>query len=117
LGKGEGGEGILRYHEKTMITNNSQLYEVTPLKFYLSKSFPNPFREKTIIKYCLAYKVKVKIEIINSEDKLIKKLVDDEKAAGNYEVEFIPGNLAEGAYFCQFQAGSFIDAKEINLIK
>ncbi len=62
--------------------------DLEPSEFYLSQNYPNPFREKTIIKYCVAYKTRVKLTVYNSEGKEIKKLVDEEKNPGTYEVEF-----------------------------
>ena len=62
--------------------------DLVPSEFYLSQNYPNPFREKTTIKFCVAYKTKVKLEVFNSEGKLIKKLLDEEKEAGTYEIEF-----------------------------
>jgi len=46
-----------------MLNHNSLMDEATPLKFHLSQNYPNPFSEKTIIKYCVAYKTRVQITI------------------------------------------------------
>jgi hypothetical protein len=62
--------------------------ELVPSEFYLCQNYPNPFNEKTIIKYCVAYKTRVQITVYNSDGKLIEKLVDEEKNPGTYEVEF-----------------------------
>jgi len=61
--------------------------ELVPSQFYLSQNYPNPFSKKTIIKYCVAYETRVKLEVFR-EGRLIKKLVDEEKDAGTYEIEF-----------------------------
>jgi len=68
-----------------MLNNND---EVTPIKFFLSQNYPNPFYEKTVIKYCVAYKTRVQITVYNAEGKEIEKLVDEEKQPGTYEVQF-----------------------------
>lgn len=62
--------------------------EYLPSEFYLSQNYPNPFSKKTTIKYCVAYKTKVQITVFNHYGKVIEKLVDEEKEAGTYEVEF-----------------------------
>ena len=58
---------------KNLLNNNSIKEEVIPLEFYLSQNYPNPFKDKTIIKYCVAYKTKIQITIFNSENKEIRK--------------------------------------------
>jgi hypothetical protein len=73
---------------KNMLNNNSLLDDVTPLTFQLGQNYPNPFRERTTIKYCIAYKTKVKLKVYDEEHKEIETLVDEEKESGTYEVEF-----------------------------
>ena len=108
-----------------------------PTKFHLSQNYPNPFKDKTTIKYCIAFKTLVKITIYNSEGEMIEKLVDEVKQAGTYEVEFYPvkrqvitnpesnirfqissiGHQEPGVLFCQMKAGKFIVEKEMTLIQ
>lgn len=71
-----------------VFNNNSRMDEVTPLKFYLSQNYPNPFSEKTTIKYCVAYKTKVRLTVFDEDGNEIEKLVDEEQKAGTYEVVF-----------------------------
>jgi hypothetical protein len=41
--------------------NNSVVWDdITPFTFQLSQNYPNPFKDRTTIKYCIAYKTKVK---------------------------------------------------------
>ncbi len=47
----------------------------------------------------------------------IATLVNEEKPAGNYEVEFNATNLPSGIYFYQLNAGSFIETKKMLMIK
>jgi hypothetical protein len=71
-----------------MLNNNLLMDEVIPLQFHLSQNYPNPFNEKTVVKYCVAYKTRVQLTVYDSEGKEIEKLVDDEKQPGTYEIEF-----------------------------
>jgi CubicO group peptidase (beta-lactamase class C family) len=92
--------------------------EVTPIKFFLSQNYPNPFSEKTVIKYCVAYKTRVQIAVYNTDGKEIEKLVDEEKSPGTYEVEFSTchsresWNLSQGYYFYRMTAGDFTSEKK-----
>ncbi|MGE5848357.1 MAG: T9SS type A sorting domain-containing protein [Ignavibacteria bacterium] len=44
-------------------------------------------------------------------------LVNEEKAAGNYEIEFNGNNLSSGVYFYKIQAGSFNQTRKMVLLK
>ncbi len=86
-----------------MLNNNSIIDNVTPLEFYLYQNYPNPFSDKTTIKYCVAYKTRVQIKVYDSEGELIGRLVDEDKQPGAYQVEFHSaaggGRLPEGDYY------------------
>lgn len=80
-----------------MINHNSLMDEATPFKFHLSQNYPNPFSEKTTIKYCVAYKTRVQITVYDSEGKEIEKLVDKEQQPGAHQVEFSISHFRESA--------------------
>jgi hypothetical protein len=96
-----------------------------PLKFFLSQNYPNRFKEKTAIKYCLAYKSRVRLIVFNSYNKKVKTLVDEIKEPGTYEVEFDyrlchsggDQDLMSGNYYYQLEAGEFLITKKMILIK
>jgi hypothetical protein len=90
--------------------------DLVPSEFYLSQNYPNPFRGKTTIKFCVAYKTKVKLAVFNSEGKLIKKLLDEKKEAGTYEVEFDASGFTEDNYINQLEAGDFLSRKKMILL-
>jgi hypothetical protein len=100
---------------------NSGMYiidgDLTPPEFYLGQNYPNPFCEKTTIKYCVAYKTWIRIIVFNPEGKIIKKLVDEEKNAGTYELEFNAYDLTSGVYSYQLRAGNFSQTKKLLLTK
>jgi hypothetical protein len=47
----------------------------------------------------------------------IVRLVNEEKPAGEYQVEFDGSNLPSGVYFYQLKTGSFIQTKKMILLK
>ena len=104
-----------------MSNNNSLMDEVIPLQFRLSQNYPNPFKVKTTIKYCIAYKTRVKLTVYNSEGKEIQKLVDEEKKPGTYEIVFQSAvsstQLANGNYFYFLEAGDYKSEKTMFLQK
>ena len=112
--------------------------DYNPSEFYLGQNYPNPFKDKTTIKYCIPHKIKVKITVYNSAGEMIQKLLDEEKKAGTYEIEFstkdaLPAGsqgsayggypisrnryLEAGIYFYQLKAGNYLFEKEMKVIK
>jgi 5-hydroxyisourate hydrolase-like protein (transthyretin family) len=99
--------------------------EFVPSEFYLGQNYPNPFEDKTIIKYCIAFKTIVKLKVYNSDGKVIEKLIDEEKKPGTYEIEFNASachscesrKLQEGTYFYRLEAGDYTSEKKMVLQK
>jgi hypothetical protein len=97
--------------------------DLVPSEFYLGQNYPNPFKEKTVIKYCVAYKTRVQLTVCDSDGGEIEKLVDEEKQPGTYEVEFSAcypresGNPKEGIYFYRLEAGNYSSEKKMEIIK
>ena len=104
--------------------NNSFMNEFEPSEFYLSQNYPNPFRDKTTIKYCVAFRTRVILTVYNAEGKEIEKLVDEEQNPGTYEVEFfqsavIPASRQSpsGSYYYRLEAGDYKNEKKMLLQK
>ncbi|HVO75163.1 MAG TPA: T9SS type A sorting domain-containing protein [Ignavibacteriaceae bacterium] len=105
-----------------------------PKDFTLSQNYPNPFNPTTYFKFSIPKTSFVSIKIFDILGSEVATLVNEEKPAGNYTVEFSAkggsasggnaGNLASGIYFCRMQtytakggAVNFSDTKKIILIK
>jgi len=97
--------------------------EFIPSEFFLSLNYPNPFKEKTIIKYCVAFKTRVQLTVYDSDGGAIEKLVDEEKNPGTYEVEFNTverhsnASLQSGSYSYRLEAGNYSNEKKMILLK
>jgi hypothetical protein len=89
----------------------------TPDKFYLSQNFPNPFNPGTKINYSIPLSGFVTLKIYDIMGNEIATLVNEEKSAGNYEVEFDGSNLSSGLYFYTINTGSFSQVKKMILLK
>lgn len=90
--------------------------EIIPLDFHLSQNYPNPFSTKTTIKYCVGYRSKVKIIVFNADDKIVEKLVDEEKDGGTYEIDFFRNELTPGTYYYRMTAGNYSEIKKIKIL-
>ena len=91
--------------------------ELIPSEFYLSQNYPNPFKEKTTIKYCVPEKTLIKLTVLDPKMKIFKILVNEVREAGTYEVEFDGAEVASGVYFYQLKAGFFIETKKMVLLR
>ncbi len=91
--------------------------EIVPTEFQLSQNYPNPFKAKTTIKYCVNHKVRIGIEVFDSSRNKLKTIVKEIKEAGTYKVEFDAEELVSGIYFYRLQAGSFVETKKMVLLK
>jgi len=80
-------------------------------------NFPNPFNPTTIIKYELPERSFITLKIYDVIGMEIGILVNEEKPAGEYEVEFSAENLSSGIYFYRINAGEFTDIKKMLLLK
>lgn len=102
---------------------NSELLvdRVIPLEYHLSQNYPNPFRRKTCVKYCLASKTWVRLVVLNPGGEVIDLLVDEVKHAGTYEVQFDAAvsrigrrrTLESGLYPYRLEAGDFTCEKSM----
>ncbi|MCL5029359.1 MAG: hypothetical protein M1480_10140 [Bacteroidetes bacterium] len=84
-------------------TNN-----LVPTEFYLGQNYPNPFSNYTSIKFCIAYKTKVKLEILDADGNIIKTLLDEIKEAGTYELKI------DASVFLSFSRKKTADEQEVN---
>ena len=97
--------------------------EETPLatSFKLEQNYPNPFNPNTVISYRLPVTSNVTLKVYDVLGNEIATLVNEEKPAGEYEVEFSPESSikhpASGIYFYQLKAGSFIQTRKMVYLK
>jgi len=91
--------------------------EITPLVCSLAQNYPNPFNPNTKIKFVIAKSSLVNLKVYNVLGKEAITLVNEERPAGNYEVEFNATDLPSGVYFYQLRAGSFIQTNKMILMK
>jgi len=81
------------------------------------QAYPNPFNSVTTIRFILPINSQVELVVYNIMGERVKQLVNEEKPAGNYNVEFNASELPSGIYFYRLQAGSFVETKKMVLMK
>jgi len=102
--------------------------------FLRSQNYPNPFNPSTTIKYTIpgvasGFSLSVTLKVYDILGNEVASLVNEEKPAGVYEVEFSVGqnsilSLSSGIYFYRLQvypanggAESFVETKKMLMIK
>ncbi len=88
-----------------------------PNEYKLFNNYPNPFNPSTTIKYQLKKRGNVTLILYNSLGKRIRTLVNDNKEAGVYSVNFNASNISSGVYFYRLISEKFVETKRMILLK
>lgn len=88
-----------------------------PVEFALYQNYPNPFNPETRIKFDLPQQSQVTIKIYDVLGKEVAEIINEELPAGQFETSFNADGLASGIYLYQLQAGSFIHAKKLIVLR
>ncbi|MDO8548692.1 MAG: T9SS type A sorting domain-containing protein [Ignavibacteria bacterium] len=105
-------------------SNEIEVDATTLLSFSLEQNYPNPFNPSTKITYSIPDKSFVTLKVFDPLGREISQLVNEEKEAGKYEIEFDANNLSSGVYFYKIeavpigrQAGDFVETKKMILLR
>ncbi|HMN17464.1 MAG TPA: T9SS type A sorting domain-containing protein [Ignavibacteriaceae bacterium] len=90
---------------------------LSPSEFILEQNYPNPFNPNTRIQYAIGSKQFVSLKIFNSLGEEVASLVNEEKSAGFYKIDFNASHLSSGIYYYKIIAGDFVQTRKMILIK
>ena len=101
--KGEINSVIYGVASSVNDNNNNKM----ALKYELRQNYPNPFNPETVISFSLAKPGNVDIAIMDVMGRKIKSLLNENKAAGNFNVTWdglndADNEVATGIYFARF---------------
>jgi len=106
---------------------STETEERLPKEFSLEQNYPNPFNPSTKIKFSIpsvetGHAPSVQLIVYDVLGNEVATLVNEEKPAGSYEVEFSVGqnsilSLSSGIYFYQLKAGAFNQTKKMILLR
>jgi hypothetical protein len=113
--------GVLVYTIPTSLPEETE----PVFEFSLGQNYPNPFNPSTTIKYSIPTVIAsgttqsqlVTLRVYDILGNEIATLVNEEKPAGSYEVNFDASRLTSGIYFYKLQAGSFVATKKMILLR
>ncbi|MEO8231693.1 MAG: T9SS type A sorting domain-containing protein [Ignavibacteriota bacterium] len=105
---------VMKFSSSTGI---EELNRITPNSYEVFQNYPNPFNPETKIRFKVAGTEFISLKIFDVLGNEISTLVNEEKPAGTYEVNFDGKGLSSGMYFYTLTAGNFIETKKMILMK
>ena len=98
-------------------TVSVEIIENEIIIYDLKQNYPNPFNPVTNIKYSIKEEGNVELVIYDVLGKVVDKLVDERKPAGNYSVQFDAFKISSGIYFYSLRINDFVSTKKMLLLK
>jgi hypothetical protein len=93
-----------------------------PKSYRLFQNYPNPFNPSTTVAYQICETGRVRVRVINGRGEMVKMLVDGDREAGYYTVNW-DGRRGDGlqapsgVYFIRMQAGKYDEVQKVMLLK
>jgi len=106
-----GWDSASNTNDESKTVNNFKLYQ----------NYPNPFNPSTNIQYAISTQQFVQLKVYDVLGNEVTTLVNEEIAAGEYEVEFntssFNNQISSAVYFYQLKTGNYIESKKMILAK
>ncbi len=113
-------DGLSSLYGKSVRVKNTGIIEnnsFSPDKFMIYQNYPNPFNPSTNLEFGIPELGFVSLKVYDALGKVVKTLVNENKPAGYYNVEFDGNDLPSGIYFYRLEAGEFTLTKRMILLK
>ncbi|MBX2819336.1 MAG: T9SS type A sorting domain-containing protein [Rhodothermaceae bacterium] len=104
-------------NENAYQTIESLVLDETPASYTLDQNYPNPFNPSTTIQYALPEDARVTLTIYDLQGREVEQLVHEVQHAGTHTVVFDASSLASGTYLYKLQTPSYIETRQMQLIK
>jgi beta-galactosidase len=88
-----------------------------PTKTALDQNYPNPFNPSSDIRYQISDIRYVHLAVYDLLGREVAVLVNEEQQPGRYQIRFNAAGLPSGVYFYRLQAGPFVEARKMLLLK
>ncbi|NNG26500.1 MAG: T9SS type A sorting domain-containing protein, partial [Ignavibacteriaceae bacterium] len=85
--------------------------------YILKQNYPNPFNPTTIISFSISNSEFTQLKVYNVLGNEVQTLINENKQAGNHQIEFSAENLSNGIYFYRLISGNFSETKKMILLK
>ncbi len=88
-----------------------------PATFALGSNYPNPFAQRTTIRYELPEGTPVTLEVFDMMGRRVAVLVNETMPAGEHEVSFdAESSLSSGVYLYSIRAGAYASNRKMTIL-
>ncbi len=88
-----------------------------PTEYALFQNYPNPFNPVTTITYQIPKEGLVTLKIYDILGKEVTTLINEEKQAGKYSIDFNASKLSSGVYLYELRSNKYKSTKKLLLMK
>jgi len=106
--------------DTTIISISSGVNDRTndlPLTYELKQNYPNPFNPSTTIAFDVPSVGHVQLRIFDLLGREVASLLNEQRNAGRYHVEWDASRFSSGVYFYRIESGEFKQTKKLMLVK
>ncbi|MEZ4821901.1 MAG: T9SS type A sorting domain-containing protein [Ignavibacteria bacterium] len=100
----------------TLVSVNS-IAGIVPEEFKLYQNYPNPFNPTTNLEFGISELGLVSLKVYNALGIEVAVLVNENKPAGKYSVQFDGANYPSGIYYYKLESGDFSEVRKMILLK
>jgi hypothetical protein len=79
-----------------------------PLGYDLCQNYPNPFNPATMVRFSIPKEEPVVLRVFSLTGEEVDLLLEGVLPAGIHQVRWTSRGLASGIYFCEMQAGTYV---------
>lgn len=101
----------------SVLSGVSNISGSIPDNFKLFQNYPNPFNPVTNIKFQLAASGLVKLKVYDIVGNEVASLVNQNMAAGIYNVDFDASEIPTGVYMYRLETATYSEVKRMILVK
>ncbi len=105
------------FFEESIVSVKNSGMQILPSEFSLNQNYPNPFNPSTTISYSLPITSVVSIKVYDILGRQVAALVNEEKPAGSYKIDFNRDNFSSGVYIYSMRANGFVQNMKMILLK
>ncbi|MFQ3608556.1 MAG: T9SS type A sorting domain-containing protein [Chloroherpetonaceae bacterium] len=109
-------DGTIHTIDRSVVVQVSQSPNLV-FSYKLDQNYPNPFNPSTKITFSIKNAGFVSLKVYDLLGREVATLVNENRAAGIYDVNFNAAGLGSGVYFYTLTSGGFSQTKKMMIIK